>query len=224
MMELETSAESGPSVALLEDQRVLRESLAALLRARGVPVRGACGSADQFRMMVEAGRPDVAVLDVHGSTLQDERWEVVQFLRQWYPEVKVLVLATSKDPADVERCHREGLSGFLWKHAVGSDQLVEAIHRVAGGERLFPLTEELRIGEEPQQQLPPVLRGLTARELDVLRHVAAGHDNLKIAACLGITERTARAHVSNLYRKLGPENRAQLALLARRLGVRPASE
>ncbi|MGA9525424.1 MAG: response regulator transcription factor [Myxococcaceae bacterium] len=223
-MEVETSADSGPSVALLEDQRVLRESLAALLKARGVPVRGACGHPDQFRMMVESVRPDVALLDVRGTSPDEERWEIVTFLRQWYPEVKVLVLANSRDPSDVERCHREGLAGYLWKHAVGSDQLVEAIHRVAGGERLFPLTEDLRIGEEPQPQLSPVLRGLTGRELDVLRHVAAGHDNLKIAACLGITERTARAHVSNLYRKLGPENRAQLALLARRLGVRPAGE
>lgn len=65
---------------------------------------------------------------------------------------------------------------------------------------------------------------LTVREVQVLRHVGAGYDNLKIAAHLSITERTVRADVSALYRKLGSENRTQLALLARQLGVRPSAE
>jgi two-component system, NarL family, nitrate/nitrite response regulator NarL len=224
-MELEASSVGGaPSVALLEEQRVLRESLAALLQARGVPVRAVCASADQFRMVVESVRPNVAILDVYGGGPDEPRWDMVQFLRHWHPEVKVLVLAQGRSPADVERSHREGLAGYLWKQSVGPDQLIEAIHRVARGERLFPLTEELRLEPGLHVAAPNELRVVTGRELDVLRHVAAGHDNLKIAACLGITERTARAHVSNLYRKLGSENRAQLALLARRLGVHPANE
>jgi DNA-binding CsgD family transcriptional regulator len=68
------------------------------------------------------------------------------------------------------------------------------------------------------------LAHLSAREHEVLRYVAGGADNLKIAACLGITERTVRAHVSALYRKLGGENRAQLALRGRELGARPAPD
>ena len=60
---------------------------------------------------------------------------------------------------------------------------------------------------------------LTLRERQVLGHLATGADNLKVAALLDITERTVRAHVSSLYRKLGCENRAELALLARDMGV-----
>jgi DNA-binding NarL/FixJ family response regulator len=70
----------------------------------------------------------------------------------------------------------------------------------------------------------PTLARLTSRERQVLRFVVAGADNLKIAAHLSIRERTVKAHVSNLFRKLDCENRVQLAMRASRLGVEPASE
>jgi DNA-binding NarL/FixJ family response regulator len=66
-----------------------------------------------------------------------------------------------------------------------------------------------------------VLSALTQREREVLAYVAGGADNLKIAAHLQIAERTVKSHVTQLYRKLGAENRTQLALRACHLGVRP---
>ena len=69
-----------------------------------------------------------------------------------------------------------------------------------------------------------VLHRLTAREREVLGFIASGADNLKIAVCLGITERTVKAHITSIYRKLDVENRTQMAMLACQLGVeRPAS-
>jgi DNA-binding NarL/FixJ family response regulator len=68
------------------------------------------------------------------------------------------------------------------------------------------------------------LAALTSRERQVLRFIVAGADNLKIAAHLGIRERTVKAHVSNLFRKFGCENRVQLAMRASQLGIQPAIE
>jgi two-component system, NarL family, nitrate/nitrite response regulator NarL len=100
--------------------------------------------------------------------------------------------------------------------------VVTAVKALARGERLLPA--ELNPFTQPPQ-LPssrgPSLGILSDREREVLAYVAGGVDNLKIAAMLGISERTVKAHVSSLYRKLGSENRTQLALLARELGVRP---
>ncbi|WP_274379774.1 helix-turn-helix domain-containing protein [Myxococcus xanthus] len=65
---------------------------------------------------------------------------------------------------------------------------------------------------------------MTPREREVLGYIAAGADNLRIAACLGITERTVKAHITAIYKKVGSENRTQLAVLGCQLGVqRPAS-
>lgn len=78
----------------------------------------------------------------------------------------------------------------------------------------------LSTGAESSPSKSP-LSLLTQRERQVLERIAVGDDNQKIASALNISERTVRAHVSGIYRKLGSENRAQLAILARQLGVRP---
>jgi DNA-binding NarL/FixJ family response regulator len=60
---------------------------------------------------------------------------------------------------------------------------------------------------------------LTPREREVLGYIASGADNLKISACLNITERTVKAHITSIYRKLDVENRTQMAMLACKLGL-----
>jgi DNA-binding NarL/FixJ family response regulator len=101
--------------------------------------------------------------------------------------------------------------------------VVSAVQGLVRGERLFPV-QLLRNDLEAQPvktQQSSVLHSLTQREREVLTYVAGGADNLKIAAHLQIAERTVKSHVTQLYRKLGAENRTQLALRACHLGVRP---
>jgi DNA-binding NarL/FixJ family response regulator len=101
---------------------------------------------------------------------------------------------------------------------VRSSDVVLAVEAVARGERL--LEEAATFASPPRSSRSRTLPAkITPRELEVLARVAAGEDNLKIAMLLGITERTVKAHVGALYQKLGMENRVQLALLARDLGV-----
>jgi DNA-binding CsgD family transcriptional regulator len=76
----------------------------------------------------------------------------------------------------------------------------------------------------PSAELRNQLARLTPRQREVLAHVGEGHDNLKIAALLGVTEYTVKAHLSALYHKLEVENRVELALLGRRAGLRLAPE
>jgi DNA-binding NarL/FixJ family response regulator len=103
--------------------------------------------------------------------------------------------------------------------------VVEAVTRVARGERLVP--PELFPGpasRAPESAVNGVLGRLTPREREVLGFIASGADNLKIAACLSITERTVKAHITSIYRKLDVENRTQMAMLACKLGLeRPVS-
>ncbi len=114
-----------------------------------------------------------------------------------------------------------GARGFVPKGVGTLEGFKEAIRAVARGSEVFPF-EMAR--HEPRFS-GDALKNLTPREREVLSLVAAGADNLMFAAVLGITERTVKAHVSALYDKLQlAENRAQLALLARDLGVSPRSE
>lgn len=216
------------TVALLEDQRVLRDSIADVLSQNGYKIRLSCGHPDELLGALALHRPQVCVMDlrltVNFDAPAEEGWRTVRFVRQWYPDVKVVVLTGTHDPQDIDRAQHEGVAAFLSKDSISTQELLDALGRVSRGERVFPVTTSFLAPSRHMPETPEPVKLLTTRELEVLRYVASGYDNMKIAACMNISERTVRAHVSNLYRKLGPENRAQLALMARELGVKPATD
>ena len=106
--------------------------------------------------------------------------------------------------------------GLLSKQVSTPDAVAEALQAAASGQRRFPL--ELAEPVAPRTAEPSAL---TAREREVLGCIASGHDNLKIAAMMAISERTVKSHVASIYRKLRLENRVQLAIRARELGISP---
>jgi DNA-binding NarL/FixJ family response regulator len=217
-------------VAILEDQRVMRESLGECLTSAGMRVVVSSGDPGTFLSRIGAEQPTVAIVDLtleseDGLTVVDGLG-ILREVHQWHPEVRTVVLSASRSPEVVERCYGEGASGYLYKLSVDVDAVVRAVQAAARGERMIPfdfLQQSPQVSESKTNGSGArnVLSNVTSREREVLAYVASGADNLKIATHLQITERTVKAHVSSLYRKLGPENRAQLALLARQLGVRP---
>jgi DNA-binding NarL/FixJ family response regulator len=221
-------------VAILEDQQVFRECLVAVLESAGMQVVASCGQTAPFLARVRELTPDVAVLDLRlESPGRDEPASglaALQCLHDFYPGVRSLVMSANQEPEVVEQCLGVGAAGYLWKQNVALAEVVEAVQRVARGERLLPVglawSSPFQGLQARQEEAPPAgeLGKLTLREREVLGYIAAGADNLKIAACLGITERTVKAHITSIYKKLGPENRTQLAVLACQLGVqRPAT-
>jgi two-component system, NarL family, nitrate/nitrite response regulator NarL len=214
-------------VAILEDQQLLRELLGAALKAPGFEVVVSCGDSDGFERAlaaepVDAQRPIVALIDYvlrdsDGFDLADgvSAMRSVLALRD---DVLPVVLSAHDDPALVAQCMESGARGFLRKSMVDAGAVRDCVRAVATGEKVIP----------PGFVAPPHPRPadpfaeLTPREKEVLSLVAGGADNLKIAAILEITERTVKAHVAAIYRKLGaPENRAQLAIFARERGIWP---
>lgn len=217
-------------VGILEDQRLMRESLVQLLTTEGFEVVASFGEPVSFLSRIHQEPPKVAIIDLtleseDGLTLTDGL-SVLRDVRQWHPEVRTLVLSANRSPRMIERCYEEGAAGYLYKLSATCASVVAAVKAVARGERLVPFQFVQSAEPGRNQATGPkssALQNLTAREREVLGYIAGGADNLKIATYLKISERTVKAHVSSLYRKLGPENRAQLALLARGLGVRPPS-
>lgn len=204
----------------------MRESLADVLTTAGFDVQIQSGDAESFLAQAAELQPDIAIVDL---TLETEDGsapvdgvEVLRELREYHPDIRSLVLSASRGPEIVARCYQEGAAGYLYKLTASCESVLSAVQAVAQGKRLFPfqfLEESLKQGEA-RDRAPSVLGKLTRREREVLGYVGSGADNLKIASLLKITERTVKAHISSLYRKLGPHNRVELALLARHHGVR----
>ncbi|MGA9521467.1 MAG: response regulator transcription factor [Myxococcaceae bacterium] len=208
-------------LALLTAHALIRESLARVLTAAGLQVVGQSGDTSEFLHIIDQTRPPAAVIDSGGWL--EESLAMVERLKQLHPDVSTLVLADDIGPGVVDRCFQAGAKGCLDKRYTGCDALIDAVGSVARGANIFPaqsFESLLQKRQEPDSRVR-VLGQLSVREREVLAYISAGADNLKIASHLGISERTVKAHVSSLYRKLNQENRTQIALLARELGVRP---
>ncbi len=211
-------------IALLDDHRVFRESLEALFERAGMEVVARCATVEELLEQVESAAPDVALIDLrlegaeHGEMADGLR--ALELLRDLYPRVRSLVLSTHRELEMVERCFLAGAAGYLRKVDASCAELCDAIERIARGEWLVP--PNLLAASQEQAGLEgrlSTLERLTPREREVLSYVAAGSDNLQIATRLHITERTVKAHITSLYRKLGSQNRIQMAMLALQLGI-----
>lgn len=208
-------------VAILAAQALIRDCIGQVVVGAGLHLSGETGDASEFLHLIDQTRPHVAVVDAAGR--MEETVALVERLHQLHPDVGILVLADDIGPGVVDRCFQAGAHGCLDKRNTSCASYIDAVQSVARGASIFPAQSfESLLQKRPEPDVRiRVLGALSVREREVLAYIAAGADNLKIASHLGISERTVKAHVSSLYRKLNQENRTQIALLARELGIRP---
>jgi serine/threonine-protein kinase PknK len=195
--------ERAQRVGIADDDVLLRQGLAALLREGGYDVVGQASDADELIDLVRKEVPDVAIVDIRmPPTHTTEGLEAARTIREELPQVAILVLS-----AHIEVEHAMDLLGagrgigYVLKSRVGDvDELCDTLDRIsAGGSVVDPaLVEELvraRRARDP-------LEGLTERERDVLALMAEGRSNTGIARTLWIAEGTVEKHVRNIFQKL----------------------
>jgi two-component system, NarL family, response regulator DevR len=205
------------TVLIVDDHPVVRRGLAAML-----------GLEDWVARVVEAGsvrdgaaagateRADVAVVDL--GLPDGDGVELVRRLRR-APGCPVLVLTMTRDEGIVRACLAAGAGGYLLKDSP-PDAVVRAVHTVLdGGLVLGPEVARAALPITRPARLPAPLDRLTPADLRLLALVADGRTNPRIAAELGVAEKTVRNRVSTLLGVLGVEDRVQAALLAREKGL-----
>ena len=128
----------------------------------------------------------------------------------------MLVFSAATSQSAIETAFLLGAHGYLFKSSATVASLRQAISQLLAGERVLP--QDFTAARSPPKKVDrvagPAGVKLTDREQQVLNLVGSGANNVVIAGKLQIKERTVKAHVSSLYRKLGSENRVELALLA----------
>jgi len=191
-------------VVVADDNLLIREGLAALLREAGMDVVGKCASADDLLLKVRSYKPDVAVVDVRmPPTNTDEGLQAAREIRSRHPETGVLILSQYLEVSLAMRLLAEGAEGlgYLLKDRVTDlEEFTSALRRVAdGGSALDPLvvSQLLSRGRNGDP-----LGSLTPREREVLELVAQGRSNKAIAEQLVITVRAVQKHVTSIFTKL----------------------
>ena len=216
-----------PRVRLIvaDDHQVVRTGFAALLDTQpDFSVIGtACDGAEAVRLGRELS-PDVVLMDVRMPGM--DGIEATRQLAGPGPGgPRILILTTFDLDQYVYDALRAGASGFLLKD-VTAERLFDAVRVIAAGDALLsPGVTRRLISEFTRLRLPPdakpaaALAGLTPRETQVLRLVAAGLSNAEIAAQLVVTEETIKSHVSRMLSKLGLRDRTQAVVTAYETGL-----
>jgi len=190
-------------VAIADDDVLLRQGLAALLREGGYDVVGQATDAEGLIELVRKEVPDIAIVDIRmPPTHTTEGFEAARIIREELPGVAILVLS-----AHIEVEHAMDLLGvgpgigYVLKTRVGDvDELTDTLERIrSGGSVVDPtLVEELVRAQRARDPLEE----LTARERDVLALMAEGRSNTGIARALWIAEGTVEKHVRSIFQKL----------------------
>ena len=198
-------------VAIVDDHSVVRIGIKYVLKTEPrLAFVGEAAAGEEALPLVERTKPDVLLLDVRMPGM--DGLAVLKEVLARYPEQKVVMLTTSLAEEDVYQSLKLGAKGYVVKDNAPA-KIVEAILTVAEGgryiEEVAQTAYEVRSSE----------RGLSPRELDVLKFVSKGCANTEIAELLGVSHNTVKNHLKAIFEKMGAADRAEAVALALRRGV-----
>lgn len=194
---------------IVDDHLVVRKGLQLLLTAKyGVDIVGeACNGLEAVEMAKQL-KPDVILMDIKMPKMDGVTATKEIITHQ--PHANILALTSFTEPDQVNAIIQAGALGYILKDS-STEELVNAIQQVAQGNLFIPKEMARSFSPNMQPASPPKNKyPLTEREIDVLRYLVSGLTNKQIAEKLFFSEVTARFHVSNIIRKLGVHNRAQV--------------
>ena len=206
-------------VFVADDHPVVREGIVAIVSsADGIDV---IGQASNGREAIEAiadlgsALPDVVLMDLRMPIMDGV--EATAYVHTHFPSVTVVILTTYETDEDILSAIEAGATGYLLK-ASPREELIGAVRAAAAGR--VALAPSVAAALVTRAQTPAPTR-LTPREIEVLRLVAEGHTNGRIASALAISEATVKTHLLRTFEKLGVNDRTRAVTLAMERGILP---
>ena len=200
-------------VALVEDDKTLRESLADFIASRkNMRCAGAFASGEDALREIPKIAPDVVLMDLHLPGMSGI--DCARELKSRLPDTQIVMLTMFKEPEKIFAALRAGASGYLLKRAAATE-LASAIEQVhAGGSPITPeIARHVVRFFQQQTEAPRAIEGhLTDRERELLSLLARGRQYKEIADQLGISGDTVRSHIRRIYKKLQVHSRTEAAV------------
>jgi DNA-binding NarL/FixJ family response regulator len=211
-------------ILIVDDHALVRRGLYYVVK-EGFPdadVVEAGSSAAALEVLRTTKAFDLALVDVRMPDL--DGLELLRVVKGEWPDVPVIMLSTYENAPYVKRALADGASGYLLKDATPED-LAQAINVAMSGsgnvlsprviQNLFDDQESSNANGRRSEY------SLTQRENDILALLSEGRSNREIAGALYLSEKTVKAHLAAIFRKLGVTNRTQAAMMAVQMGVGP---
>lgn len=198
-------------VLSVDDHPVLREGIGAVINSQpDMAIVRAASSGKEAIDTYRASKPDVTLLDLKLPDLGGI--EVMIAIRSEFPDARIIILTTFERDVEIQRALKAGARGYLLK-SMPADQMLEAIRQVHAGKKYVPAEIAAGLADHFTDE------ALSDREVEVLRHVAAGSRNRDIAEKLFIAEETVKVHLKHIMGKLRASDRTQSVAIAARRGI-----
>lgn len=212
-------------ILIVDDHPLYREGVMSALR--GQPLRafvlGASSAGEALRILDEDPTVDLVLVDLRLG--KEDGLEGLRQIGARHPPIARMLISGHESPGVVRAAMGAGAQGFLSK-SLSIGQALKAIHTVLEGGVSWPSPSQALPGAESDVVPVPgspepaaVSRGLTLRQVEVLGLLGRGNSNAEIAADLGISERTAKAHLKAIFDALGVDTRVKAVIRARDRGL-----
>jgi DNA-binding NarL/FixJ family response regulator len=199
------------TVLIVDDHPMLREGIAAVIHGEAdmVVVAQACNGHEAVAAY-RRHQPNVTLMDLSMPEMDGVAATVA--IRAEWSDARIVMLTTYSGDAQALRALKAGACGYLLKSLIRTD-LLDAIRCVHAGQRRIPREVADGLAEHVHDD------ALSSRELEVLRRVAAGNSNRRVATQLGISEDTVKAHMKNILSKLAANDRTHAVTIALKRGI-----
>lgn len=223
----ETDKERKTTVFIVDNQPLYRQAIRQVLTSEDMDVVGESSLTANIWSLVESLTPDITLVDV-GASLNGFR--ITRQISTRCPKVAVVMLSSNPDDDQLFQAIKSGSVAFLSKD-VSADSLLSILRRVINGE--YPINDSLLTRPSTAKKVlqmfhnlslmgkdvEPLLTPLSRRETEILKYIAEGYSNKRIAYALGIGEQTIKNHITSIMRKLNANDRTHAVVLAMRKGL-----
>ena len=206
-------------VFLCDDHTLFRQGVRKLLELEhNIQIVGEANNGEEMLDMLKNTGPDIILMDI-GMPEMDGVTATYK-IKKILPHTNIIILTVYEDEPHIFAAIKAGAMGYLLKD-VSIDELIEAIRKVNKGEALIQpiiatkvLKEFAMLDKRKIKEGDKFYNDLTEREKEILRLITLGGTNKEIANKLGISEKTVKNHISNIFQTLHVNNRTQAAIYA----------
>jgi DNA-binding NarL/FixJ family response regulator len=198
-------------ILVVDDHPLLRDGIAALVGGESdMEVTAHACTGREGVEKFHAHTPDITLMDLQMPDMNGI--EAIVAIREKAPDARIIVLTTYSGDAQVIRALESGARAYLLKNLLHKE-LLETIRTVHSGRKTMSPSLAADLAQHSGEET------LTAREVDVLRLIAAGHANKEIGAQLAVTEETVKSRVKNILSKLHANDRTHAAMIGLKRGI-----
>ena len=199
------------AILVVDDHLMLREGVIAVIEAEGdLEIAGQASNGAEAVESFPKLQPDITLMDLQMPGI--DGIEAIQTIRTDFPQARIVVLTTYAGDVQALRALQAGAAGYLLKSALRKD-LIDTIRKVYSRRKHIPpeIAEQIAFHAADES--------LSDRETSILRLVSAGKANKEIARQISISEETVKAHLKNIFVKLGVTDRTEAVITAAKRGI-----